>query len=103
MNTVNKNLVGTGYMSTDQKKKLLWGSKKSTPTEEVFYCISVLVFIFQFSLSSNQIYKVSHLFVMYMNRLAFLYLGTIHVELTLYFLSFLHVLQFTISSFCMVD
>lgn len=31
---VNKNLVGTGFMSTDQKKKLLWGSKKSTPTEE---------------------------------------------------------------------
>ncbi|KAL8041279.1 hypothetical protein ABFX02_10G155300 [Erythranthe guttata] len=31
---VNKNLVGTGYMSTDQKKKLLWGSKKSTATEE---------------------------------------------------------------------
>ncbi|KAL8489313.1 hypothetical protein ACS0TY_024797 [Phlomoides rotata] len=31
---VNKNLVGTGYMSTDQKKKLLWGSKKSTTTEE---------------------------------------------------------------------
>ncbi|CAI9765621.1 unnamed protein product [Fraxinus pennsylvanica] len=31
---VNKNLVGTGYMSTDQKKKLLWGNKKSTTTEE---------------------------------------------------------------------
>ncbi|KAK4837175.1 hypothetical protein QYF36_003385 [Acer negundo] len=31
---VNKNLVGTGYMSTDQKKKLLWGSKKSTTAEE---------------------------------------------------------------------
>ncbi|KAL2534955.1 hypothetical protein Adt_08306 [Abeliophyllum distichum] len=31
---VNKNLVGTGYMSTDQKKKLLWGSKKNTTTEE---------------------------------------------------------------------
>ncbi|XP_057785353.1 uncharacterized protein LOC131002866 isoform X2 [Salvia miltiorrhiza] len=31
---VNKNLVGTGYMSTDQKKKLLWGNKKSTATEE---------------------------------------------------------------------
>ncbi|XP_076901030.1 uncharacterized protein LOC143555341 isoform X2 [Bidens hawaiensis] len=32
---VNRNLIGTGVMSTDQKKKLLWGSKKSTPTEEV--------------------------------------------------------------------
>ncbi|GAA0166764.1 hypothetical protein LIER_40250 [Lithospermum erythrorhizon] len=31
---VNKNLVGTGYMSTEQKKKLLWGSKKSTAAEE---------------------------------------------------------------------
>ncbi|KAH6817658.1 hypothetical protein C2S51_001261 [Perilla frutescens var. frutescens] len=31
---VNKNLVGTGYMSTDQKKKLLWGNKKSIATEE---------------------------------------------------------------------
>ncbi|KAJ0099058.1 hypothetical protein Patl1_21161 [Pistacia atlantica] len=31
---VNKNLVGGGYMSTDQKKKLLWGNKKSTTTEE---------------------------------------------------------------------
>ncbi|KAK9290763.1 hypothetical protein L1049_008939 [Liquidambar formosana] len=31
---VNKNLIGVGYMSTDQKKKLLWGSKKSTAAEE---------------------------------------------------------------------
>lgn len=31
---VNRNLIGTGYMSTDQKKKLLWGSKKATATEE---------------------------------------------------------------------
>lgn len=31
---VNRNLIGTGFMSTDQKKKLLWGSKKSTATEE---------------------------------------------------------------------
>ncbi|KAL3637135.1 hypothetical protein CASFOL_019434 [Castilleja foliolosa] len=31
---VNKNLVGTGYMSTDQKKKLLWGNKKNTAPEE---------------------------------------------------------------------
>ncbi|CAI9301401.1 unnamed protein product [Lactuca saligna] len=31
---VNRNLIGTGIMSTDQKKKLLWGSKKSTATEE---------------------------------------------------------------------
>lgn len=31
---VNRNLVGTGFMSTDQKKKLLWGSKKNTTTEE---------------------------------------------------------------------
>ncbi|XP_073150181.1 uncharacterized protein [Henckelia pumila] len=31
---VNKNLVGTGYMSADQKKKLLWGNKKNTKVEE---------------------------------------------------------------------
>ena len=31
---VNKNLVGVGYMSTDQKKKLLWGNKKSAAAEE---------------------------------------------------------------------
>lgn len=38
--TVNKNLVGVGScMTTDQKKKLLWGSKKSTPAEEVFVMI----------------------------------------------------------------
>jgi hypothetical protein len=35
MNPVNKNLVGTGYLTTDQKKKLLWGKKKSTASEEV--------------------------------------------------------------------
>lgn len=38
-NAVNKNLVGTGYMSTDQKKKLLWGSKKNTTTVEVLKII----------------------------------------------------------------
>ncbi|KAL8162300.1 hypothetical protein V2J09_013789 [Rumex salicifolius] len=31
---VNKNLVGTGVMTADQKKKLLWGNKKTTSTEE---------------------------------------------------------------------
>lgn len=31
---VNQNLVGTGYMSADQKKKLLWGNKKAATTEE---------------------------------------------------------------------
>lgn len=46
MNTVNKNLVGTGYMSTDQKKKLLWGNKKNTATEEVFKIISALALSF---------------------------------------------------------
>ncbi|KAM7529980.1 hypothetical protein LguiB_033390 [Lonicera macranthoides] len=35
---VNRNLVGTGYMSTDQKKKLLWGSKKNTVAEEPVHC-----------------------------------------------------------------
>ncbi|KAF7147970.1 hypothetical protein RHSIM_Rhsim03G0036800 [Rhododendron simsii] len=30
----NKNLIGTGYMSADQKKKLLWGNKKNTAAEE---------------------------------------------------------------------
>ena len=35
---VNRNLVGfggVGFLSTDQKKKLLWGNKKNNPTEEV--------------------------------------------------------------------
>ncbi|KAL3534663.1 hypothetical protein ACH5RR_003124 [Cinchona calisaya] len=31
---VNRNLIGTGYMSADQKKKLLWGSKKTTAADE---------------------------------------------------------------------
>ncbi|XP_020223165.1 arginine/serine-rich coiled-coil protein 2 isoform X1 [Cajanus cajan] len=31
---VNRNLVGAGCLTTDQKKKLLWAGKKSTPTEE---------------------------------------------------------------------
>nr|GMC85998.1 arginine/serine-rich coiled-coil protein 2 isoform X2 [Ipomoea batatas] len=31
---VNRNLIGTGYMTADQKKKLLWGSKKSTTNSE---------------------------------------------------------------------
>uniref|UniRef100_A0A5B6Z8K2 Putative arginine/serine-rich coiled-coil protein 2 isoform X2 n=1 Tax=Davidia involucrata TaxID=16924 RepID=A0A5B6Z8K2_DAVIN len=31
---VNRNLIGTGYLSTDQKKKLLWGNKKNTIAEE---------------------------------------------------------------------
>ncbi|KAF5750295.1 hypothetical protein HS088_TW03G00629 [Tripterygium wilfordii] len=31
---VNRNLVGSGVLSTDQKKKLLWGSKKNTNAEE---------------------------------------------------------------------
>ncbi|XP_052476837.1 uncharacterized protein LOC105799449 isoform X1 [Gossypium raimondii] len=33
---VNRNLIGAGHsnMTTEQKKKLLWGSKKSTPAEE---------------------------------------------------------------------
>ncbi|KAM7271084.1 hypothetical protein ACFE04_030298 [Oxalis oulophora] len=31
---VNKNLVGTGFMSTDQKKKLLWGNKKTAAAQE---------------------------------------------------------------------
>lgn len=40
---VNKNLVGGSYMSTDQKKKLLWGKKKSTPVEEV--CLQTIIVI----------------------------------------------------------
>lgn len=40
---VNKNLVGVGYMSTDQKKKLLWGNKKSSPVEEV--CLWIILVI----------------------------------------------------------
>ncbi|KAL2326004.1 hypothetical protein Fmac_025062 [Flemingia macrophylla] len=31
---VNRNLVGAGCLTTDQKKKLLWAGKRSTPTEE---------------------------------------------------------------------
>ncbi|XP_065856950.1 DNA gyrase subunit B, chloroplastic/mitochondrial-like isoform X3 [Euphorbia lathyris] len=31
---VNKNLTGVGFMSTEQKKKLLWGNKKSTTSQE---------------------------------------------------------------------
>ncbi|XP_064939112.1 uncharacterized protein LOC135593180 isoform X2 [Musa acuminata AAA Group] len=34
---VNRSLVGfggVGFLSTDQKKKLLWGNKKNNPTEE---------------------------------------------------------------------
>lgn len=31
---VNKNLGSTGVMTADQKKKLLWGNKKTTSTEE---------------------------------------------------------------------
>ncbi|RWR74795.1 arginine/serine-rich coiled-coil protein 2 isoform X2 [Cinnamomum micranthum f. kanehirae] len=32
--SVNRNIVGSGYMSTDQKKKLLWGNKKTTAAVE---------------------------------------------------------------------
>ncbi|XP_021757012.1 uncharacterized protein LOC110722082 isoform X2 [Chenopodium quinoa] len=32
---VNQNLTSTGFMTVDQKKKLLWGNKKSTTTEEI--------------------------------------------------------------------
>jgi hypothetical protein len=36
---VNRNIAafgaGTGRLSTDQKKKLLWGNKKGNPSEEV--------------------------------------------------------------------
>ncbi|KAL5994774.1 hypothetical protein ACLOJK_024829 [Asimina triloba] len=31
---VNRNLVGTSYLSADQKKKLLWGNKKNITAEE---------------------------------------------------------------------
>ncbi|XP_021851072.1 uncharacterized protein [Spinacia oleracea] len=31
---VNQNLTSTGFMTADQKKKLLWGNKKSSATEE---------------------------------------------------------------------
>lgn len=42
--TVNKNLIGTGYMSADQKKKLLWGNKKNTAAEEVIMNYSSMSF-----------------------------------------------------------
>ncbi|XWS57163.1 hypothetical protein CRYUN_Cryun09bG0149500 [Craigia yunnanensis] len=37
---VYRNLIGVGHstMTTEQKKKLLWGSKKSTPAEECGHC-----------------------------------------------------------------
>jgi len=35
LHAVNQNLVGTGFMTADQKKKLLWGSKKNSNAEEV--------------------------------------------------------------------
>ena len=41
---VNKNLVGANSLTTDQKKKLLWGSKKSTPTEEASHRWDMAVF-----------------------------------------------------------
>ncbi|KAK9169889.1 hypothetical protein Syun_002029 [Stephania yunnanensis] len=41
---VNKNLVAGGFMSADQKKKLLWGSKKSTAAEESGNCWDVSTF-----------------------------------------------------------
>ena len=51
--TVNKNLIGTGYMSTDQKKKLLWGNKKNTTAEEVLNLITLscrfIVFVVLFT------------------------------------------------------
>lgn len=37
--TVNRNLVGSGCMLTDQKKKLLWENKTNTAAEEVI-CLS---------------------------------------------------------------
>ncbi|KAK9123189.1 hypothetical protein Sjap_012791 [Stephania japonica] len=41
---VNKNLVAGGFMSADQKKKLLWGNKKSTAVEESGNCWDVSTF-----------------------------------------------------------
>jgi hypothetical protein len=45
---VNKNLVGfgvgAGRLSTDQKKKLLWGNKKSNPPEVKFTEQSIIVY-----------------------------------------------------------
>lgn len=57
---VNRNIAafgaGTGRLSTDQKKKLLWGNKRSNPSEEVCFSeymtfFSIFVFI-SFSLLS---------------------------------------------------
>jgi hypothetical protein len=54
---VNRNIAafgpGTGRLSTDQKKKLLWGNKKSDPSEEVgfseymtlFFCFHFIQFV----------------------------------------------------------
>jgi hypothetical protein len=54
---VNRNIAafgaGTGRLSTDQKKKLLWGNKTSNPSEEVgvseymtfFFCFHFIQFV----------------------------------------------------------
>jgi len=48
---VNRNIAafgpGTGRLSTDQKKKLLWGNKKSNPSEEVGFS-EYMTFFFVF-------------------------------------------------------
>jgi len=48
---VNRNIAafgpGTGRLSTDQKKKLLWGNKKSNPSEEVGFS-EYMTFFFRF-------------------------------------------------------
>ncbi|XP_031494334.1 uncharacterized protein LOC116260279 [Nymphaea colorata] len=41
---VNKNLVGVGYLSTEQKKNLLWGNKKNAAVEESGNCWDMALF-----------------------------------------------------------
>jgi hypothetical protein len=49
---VNRNIAafgaGTGRLSTDQKKKLLWGNKTSNPSEEVGVSEYMTFFLFSF-------------------------------------------------------
>lgn len=46
---VNRNIAafgaGTGRLSTDQKKKLLWGNKKSNPSEEIGFSEYMTLFV----------------------------------------------------------
>jgi hypothetical protein len=56
--TVNRNLVGGGFMSTEQKKKLLWGNKKCAAPEEVL--VPSLFFLCWLVLSKYLLNTLNH-------------------------------------------